>query len=290
MAGRSGGSFCFDRGINTQPVSGAFRILKQKIVLATALSFLVLGASAVTPEQLHASSGDLHRLIHRVAGEENVDASLLRAIVDVESDFRVGLVSDKGAGGLMQLMPATARALGVTNRFNAEQSLRGGARYIKRLINMYPSLPLALAAYNAGPGNVDKFGGMPPFPETKSYVRRVMAKYAKENKSKKAVPLRSPRLKANLKIKDKDKAAQKKVAALRTNSIDESKVIRTTTTTTVTHPQAPEVYGFLHRSSYLAARHAVVSEMLDRELLTVNDHAEATTGTTEVPIIRLVSN
>ncbi|MBF0110684.1 MAG: lytic transglycosylase domain-containing protein [Magnetococcales bacterium] len=238
---------------------------------------------------MHASSGDLNRLIHRVAGEEKVDAGLLRAIVDVESDFKVGLISDKGAGGLMQLMPATARALGVTNRFNAEQSLRGGARYIKRLIDMYPSLPLALAAYNAGPGNVDKFGGMPPFPETRSYVRRVMAKYAKENFSKKPVPLRTPRLKASLN-KTRSKEAREKTMALRTRTPALPNVMPLPAATVAQSQPGPEAYGFLHRSSYLAARHAVVSEILDRELITVTASDAAGEGTTEVPIIRLVSN
>ncbi len=230
--------------------------------------------------QAFASSGDLPRLIHRVAGEEKVDAGLLKAIVAVESNNQADLVSEKGAVGLMQLMPGTARALGVTNRLNPEQCLRGGARYIKRLIAMYPNLSLALAAYNAGPANVDKFGGMPPFPETKSYVRRVMARYAKTIPPRKALPLHTARRKPVI-IKDTVAAPE------RNDHSDDQKVAVVAGSAGNTH--GPGAYGFLHRSSYLASRHAVVMEVMDRDI----NSSESVTdgkGSTEVPIIRLVYN
>ncbi len=233
--------------------------------------------------QAFASSGDLPRLIHRVAGEEKVDAGLLKAIVAVESNNQADLVSEKGAVGLMQLMPGTARALGVTNRLNPEQCLRGGARYIKRLIAMYPNLSLALAAYNAGPANVDKFGGMPPFPETKSYVRRVMARYAKTIPPRKALPLHTARRKPVI-IKDTV------VAPDRNEHSDEQKMAVVAGSGSAGNTHGPGAYGFLHRSSYLASRHAVVMEVMDRDIINTSESVTDGKGSTEVPIIRLVYN
>ncbi|MBF0604129.1 MAG: lytic transglycosylase domain-containing protein [Nitrospirae bacterium] len=243
------------------------------------LAVAVLAGLVTAPDYLQASPGEIRQLIHRVAGEERVDAGLLRAIVHVESDFNAELVSEKGAGGLMQLMPETARSLGVKNRFNPEQSLRGGARYIKRLIGMYPNLSLALAAYNAGPGNVDKFGGMPPFPETRSYVRRVMAKYAKEVPARSVAPLRISR--SGAKVAKKKPDNDRKSQPVMPESARRSGVA-----------DAPEVYGFLHRSSYLGSRDAisaseVPSEIFGHDLVSSVVDAQAIT---EIPIIRLVSN
>ncbi len=122
----------------------------------------------------------LQDLINLVATEEGLDPGLLRAVVATESRFNSRSVSKKGAVGLMQLMPATAREVGVNNRFNPEENLRGGARYLRRMMDRFPSnLNLALAAYNAGPGNVIRFRGIPPFPETRRYIAKVMANYAK---------------------------------------------------------------------------------------------------------------
>ncbi|MBF0421463.1 MAG: lytic transglycosylase domain-containing protein [Magnetococcales bacterium] len=225
-----------------------------------------------------ATSGDLPRLIYRVAGEEKVDAGLLRAIVAVESANNAGLISEKGAVGLMQLMPATARALGVTNRFDAEQCLRGGARYIKRLIAMYPNLSLALAAYNAGPGNVDKFGGIPPFPETKSYVRRVMAKYAKSIPPRKALPQHTARRRAPIVVKTQ-------VVLERKDPVVETKLASSTA-----GMRGPEVYGFLHRSSYLASRQTVSVEVMDRDAGNSSADTNEANEITEVPILRLIYN
>ncbi|HIJ84024.1 MAG TPA: transglycosylase SLT domain-containing protein [Magnetococcales bacterium] len=283
MAGRWEGSFWSERRSGSS--------LTSKV--ACVLGVMALVGLMAMPSHLHASSGDIYRLIHRVAGEEGVDAGLLRAIVDVESEFRADLVSEKGAGGLMQLMPATARILGVTNRFNPEQSLRGGARYIKRLIGTYPSLSLALAAYNAGPGNVDKFGGMPPFPETKSYVRRVMAKYAKEVPAKKGIPLRP--------VRPISKEQSSRDLASRDLPLSEPR--KKTVGDHKSPPELPKVapvasntqgfgvYGFLHRSSYLAKRHAVASDAMGIEMTSLNGLDSDGNGmTTEIPIIRMVYN
>jgi hypothetical protein len=119
------------------------------------------------------------RLIWKVARQEGVDPYLLRAIVAIESAFNPRSISHKGAVGLMQLMPKTARELGVTNRYNPEQNLRGGARYLKKMIKRFSNIRLALAAYNAGPANVDRFKGIPPFAETRKYVGNVLKNYSK---------------------------------------------------------------------------------------------------------------
>jgi hypothetical protein len=119
------------------------------------------------------------RLIYKVARQEGVDPFLLRSMVAVESGFNPRSVSKKGAVGLMQLMPRTARALGVTNRYNPEQNLRGGARYLKQMLKRFSDVRLALAAYNAGPSAVKRFGGIPPYVETRKYVLSVLRNFAK---------------------------------------------------------------------------------------------------------------
>jgi soluble lytic murein transglycosylase-like protein len=112
--------------------------------------------------------------ITAAALEFGVDESLLRAIVHAESAFNPNALSNKGAQGLMQLMPGTADDLGVDNPFDATQNIRGGAQYIaQQLKNFQGDEKLAMAAYNAGPGNVTKYGGVPPFDETQVYVTRV---------------------------------------------------------------------------------------------------------------------
>ncbi len=109
------------------------------------------------------------------AERHGLETDLLVALVRVESCFDVRALSRAGARGLTQLMPDTARSLGVKDSFDAAANLDGGARYLARMLTRFGDETLALAAYNAGPGNVDKYGGIPPFPETQSYVKRIAA-------------------------------------------------------------------------------------------------------------------
>lgn len=113
--------------------------------------------------------------ITAVARAHGLDPTLLLALVRVESCFDVRARSRAGAEGLTQLMPATAQELGVGNTFDADANLDGGARYLASMLRRYQDETLALAAYNAGPGNVDKYAGVPPFKETRDYLRRIAA-------------------------------------------------------------------------------------------------------------------
>ncbi len=113
--------------------------------------------------------------IWEIARQYNVDPELVEAVVATESGSDPAAISPKGAGGLMQLMPRTASALGVVDRFDPRESIRGGVRHLRYLLERYQgSVALALAAYNAGEGAVDAHRGMPPYPETQQYVQRVL--------------------------------------------------------------------------------------------------------------------
>lgn len=117
--------------------------------------------------------------IEAAAKQHKVDPLLIKAITRVESCFDPHAVSVAGAQGLMQLMPATAAELNVTQPFDEKQNLMGGAKYIAQMLSMFDNdLDLALAAYNAGPGNVRKYKGIPPFKETQQYVQQVKRHYA----------------------------------------------------------------------------------------------------------------
>ncbi len=137
------------------------------------------GAKSKDVRGKYVSSGsDLAAMVDRVAEKYGLDPALLRAVVKVESDFNPLAVSHAGAMGLMQLMPGTAGELGVKNPFDPAENLEGGARYLKSMIERFGGdLKLALAAYNAGPGAVDRHGGVPPYGETISYIERIRRLY-----------------------------------------------------------------------------------------------------------------
>jgi soluble lytic murein transglycosylase-like protein len=142
------------------------------------------GSSAINSSsvKLEASglscSAQLDAIFNEAASKYGVDAKFLKAIAKCESDFSTECTSRSGAMGIMQLMPQTAASLGVTNAYDPYQNIMGGARYISEKLTQYNGdKSLALAAYNAGSGNVAKYGGIPPFKETQNYVAKVMAYY-----------------------------------------------------------------------------------------------------------------
>jgi soluble lytic murein transglycosylase-like protein len=140
-------------------------------------TYAVHGASAVKatiPLSISHKSAKYDAAITEHARRQGVAEDLVRAVIQVESAFNPNAVSNKGAMGLMQLMPATARELGVRNPFDPEQNIGGGVKYLKQLLERYDNkVELALAAYNAGIGNVEKYGAVPPFKETRNYVNKI---------------------------------------------------------------------------------------------------------------------
>ena len=112
--------------------------------------------------------------IHENAERLDLDADLIRAVMQVESGFDPRATSHKGAMGLMQLMPQTAAMLAVNNPYDPRQNVRGGADYLRRMLQRFGRVDLALAAYNAGPTAVERYGGIPPYRETRAYVEKVL--------------------------------------------------------------------------------------------------------------------
>jgi soluble lytic murein transglycosylase-like protein len=146
-------------------------ILDPKVDVATEFEF-------VQPSEAY------EEIIQAAAAEYSLDAGLIRAVMQAESAFHPYAVSRAGAEGLMQLMPALADEMGVTDSFDPRENIMGGTRYLKRLLDYHQgNLDLALASYNAGPGNVERYGGIPPFRETRKYVKTIKALYARSKKT-----------------------------------------------------------------------------------------------------------
>jgi soluble lytic murein transglycosylase-like protein len=138
------------------------------------------------------SAEDLGEMLNKAGREHNLDVDLLASLVKAESNGNTRAVSRAGARGLMQLMPSTAKDLGVEDSFKPEENVRGGAKYLDALLTLYhDNLALALAAYNAGPDAVAKYHGIPPYRETRAYVARVIHEFnrrvlAREAEAKRA--------------------------------------------------------------------------------------------------------
>ncbi len=150
--------------------------LQSELAASSAAPTSAVAANApamVPPTQIDA-------LVNDNAQSAGVDPALVKAIIANESGFNANATSNTGAQGLMQLMPGTAAALGVDNAYDPEQNVAGGTKYIKEMLTHFNGdVRLAVAAYNAGPGAVEKYGGVPPYAETQNYVQNVLASYAK---------------------------------------------------------------------------------------------------------------
>jgi len=143
-----------------------------------------VSAGLPTVQRVGSIAAQWNSRIEKAAAAAGLAPGLIHAVVRAESGYNPQAISPKGAGGLMQLMPATAKRYGVTDRFNPEQNLAGGARYLRDLLILFNhDVRLALAAYNAGEGNVMRYGNkIPPFAETQNYVPKVIAYWLSHNK------------------------------------------------------------------------------------------------------------
>ncbi len=137
-----------------------------------------LRMSAAMPSQKQSDSHERHKIeksIQKAANKYDLSPALIKGVIRAESNFQVDAVSRAGAQGLMQLMPATAKELGVTKPFDIDQNIDGGSRYLRKMLDSFGGdVKLALAAYNAGPGTVRKYGGNVPYQETIQYINRVL--------------------------------------------------------------------------------------------------------------------
>ena len=132
----------------------------------------------IVKAQLPMAKADLNGVVNEVSTRHAIDPDLINSVIHAESDFKVHAVSNKGAQGLMQLMPQTATQLGVANAFDPRSNVEGGTRYLRGLLEKYNfDLAKALAAYNAGPLRVEQYGGIPPYYETRAYVARIIRDY-----------------------------------------------------------------------------------------------------------------
>ncbi|MDM5357650.1 lytic transglycosylase domain-containing protein [Peribacillus sp. ACCC06369] len=136
-------------------------------------------ATAYTNNESSETGTNYDQIISQAASLYNLPEKLIKSVIKQESNFNPEATSYAGATGLMQLMPATARSLGVDDPSNPEQSIMGGSKYLSQMMARYDGdIKVALAAYNAGPGNVDKYNGIPPFRETRNYVQKVYGTFS----------------------------------------------------------------------------------------------------------------
>lgn len=127
--------------------------------------------------------GGITEIVNETARENHVDPLLVHSVIQVESNYNPYAISPKGAEGLMQLIPSTARRYGAHNSFSAKENIEAGVKYLKHLQELYGDLRLALAAYNAGEAAVSKYGWIPPYPETQNYVNQVGKRYGEARRS-----------------------------------------------------------------------------------------------------------
>jgi soluble lytic murein transglycosylase-like protein len=156
---------------NTEEI---YRLVKVDVAPSAKPKLVPLEGKSAIPAQIE-------KWIHEISEQQGVDPELVKAVAKTESNYNPYAVSSKGALGLMQLIPETAKRFGVSNVFDARQSIEGGVKYLKFLMGMFPNnLPHILAAYNAGENAVLKYKGVPPYRETQVYVQRISQAYAKK--------------------------------------------------------------------------------------------------------------
>lgn len=144
---------------------------------------------ASVPAVPPAASPDISQIVTEASNSQLIDPDLINSVIHFESGFHAHAKSSKGARGLMQLMPATAARLGVSDIYDPRANVHGGTRYLRELINHYHNdLGKALAAYNAGPGSVERYGGIPPYRETRQYVRRIILDFNRKKLAVTAAP------------------------------------------------------------------------------------------------------
>ena len=163
------------------------------VVRADARSGRLVRTTVMEATSTHTiSNPELEKMVDRIAVEQGVESPLVHSVIRAESNYNPNAVSPKGALGIMQLIPATARRFGVSNPFDVAENIQGGVRYLRFLLDYYQGdYPKAIAAYNAGEGAVDKYHGVPPYIETQTYVRRV-AKGLESARQKPAPPTPAP--------------------------------------------------------------------------------------------------
>lgn len=179
-AGRSGLVYWSTTEHRFKPVPTNGAVMRAARSAASEVNTLLDGHSKAHPSlNLGFTQQDIDAAIDEAAARHNVDPNLVRSVIKVESNFNPNAVSRKGAMGLMQLMPATARSLNVSNPFDPQQNVDAGVRHLKKLLQTYGgNVRLSLAAYNAGAGAVARSAGVPHFAETQNYVRRITNLYA----------------------------------------------------------------------------------------------------------------
>lgn len=161
--------------------------------LSPSARFLAMPRPMITPElakalragKVHTPAKEWERIIRKASRLHGLPESLIASVIHTESAFQANAQSPKGAQGAMQIMPETQQELGLADPFDPEANVLAGCAYLRKQLDRFGSLELALAAYNAGPANVKKYGGIPPFPETRDYVARVTSRlHAKGQKQK----------------------------------------------------------------------------------------------------------